>query len=559
MTEERGLFVRDATGLVREIGFSLGVIIILANVVGLGWQKRAFQFSSIPIAVEDMWLGLPPIFWAFLIGGIMVIITGYVAGLVTSAMPRTGGGYVVISRVTHPFFGYIASWFEFLSTAFSYGLIGTAVFEAIMIFFGIAGAPVTFTSDQLVAGGIIVILIFSALALLGVRLYGYILHIIFWIPAIVTVGFFGMWILGIMDPSVVVSGVQKAMGASPQDILNFAIQQGLAKNATTEWSGPLFYAMLGAFWAYIGYYAVTFMAGEVKEANVKIPAIEIVATLIIVVVYLFASSLSALAAMGAASTTVNGKTFTFFQAYSYLSYGPSAVKKATYQAFPHFKSAWSTGLASMIAQGAGMGWLSWAIALAGVLWLANDIPPFLLTSSRTLFAMAFDRMLPERLAYVSEKWHSPIYAIFVTTFFGIIGCFAEASVSGMPGWVSANLVNKLNWAGVVGTDVFDAIFLFFFTLSALLLPFRRKDIYERATVKLSTGVWAFLSLLATIFSLGYIYMFVSVSWKDMVAPINLSGYVGLLIIGLALYFYYWSTNLRRGIDMRTIYRVIPPE
>lgn len=368
-----------------------------------------------------------------------------------------------------------------------------------------------------------------------------------------------MWILGVVDPSVVISGVQKAMGATPQDILNFAIQQGLAEKATTEWSGPLFYAMLGAFWAYIGYYAVTFMAGEVKEANVKIPKIELVASIIIVVIYLLASSLSALAAMGAASVKVNGKTFTFFQAYSYLSYGPTDVKKAVYQAFPNFKSAWSTGLASMIAQGAGLGWLSWAIALAGVLWLANDIPPFLLTSSRTLFAMAFDRMLPEKLAYVSEKWHSPVYAVLAATVAGIIGCFAEASISEMPGWVSANLAHKLNWAGVVGTDVFDAIFLFFFTLSALLLPFRRKDIYERATVKHSIGVWTFLSLLATIFSLGYIYMFLSVSWQDMIAPYNLGGYIVLLILGLGLYFYYWSANVNRGIDMRTIYKVIPPE
>jgi amino acid transporter len=559
LSGERGLFVRDATGLVREIGFTLGVIIIMSNVVGLGWQKRAFQFSSIPVANEDMLMGLPPIFWAFLFGGIMVIVTGYVAGLVTAAMPRTGGGYVTISRVVHPFIGYIAAWFEFLSIGFSYGLIGTAVFEAIMIFFSIAGAPVSFTSDQLAIGGIIVILIFSALALFGVRLYGYIMHIMFWIPAVITLGFFAMWINGMMNPAVVTQGVLKTMGATPQEFVQFALDHGMAEAATTEFSGPLFYAMLGAFWAYIGYYAVTFLAGEVKEANVKVPNIVLASAVLIVVIYLLASGLSALAAMSVAATTVNGKTFTFFQAYSYLSYGPGEVRAAVYEAFPQFKAAWSTGLASIIAQGAGIGWLSWAIALAGVLWLANDIPPFLLTSSRTLFAMAFDRMLPEKLAYVSEKWHSPVWAIVAATVAGIVGAFAEASVSGQPGWVAANLAGKLNWAGVVGTDIFDALFLFFFTLSALLLPFRREDIYERSVVKLTKGTWAFLSFLAVVFSLSYIYMFTSVSWRDMIEPFNLAGYIGLLVLGILLYGYYWHSNKAKGIDVRTIYTVIPPE
>ena len=41
-----GVFAREATGLVREVGFMLGVIVILTHVIGLGWQKRAFQFTG---------------------------------------------------------------------------------------------------------------------------------------------------------------------------------------------------------------------------------------------------------------------------------------------------------------------------------------------------------------------------------------------------------------------------------------------------------------------------------------------------------------------------------
>jgi hypothetical protein len=63
-----GLFAREATGLVREIGFSLGVIIILSHVIGLGWQKRAFQYTGPHPMPNDLApLGLPAIFWAFLV------------------------------------------------------------------------------------------------------------------------------------------------------------------------------------------------------------------------------------------------------------------------------------------------------------------------------------------------------------------------------------------------------------------------------------------------------------------------------------------------------------
>lgn len=560
MAEGRSLFVRDATGLVREIGFLLGVIIIMSNVVGLGWQKRAFQFSKYPIPTNEMWGGLPPIFWAFLFGGFLVLITGYTVGLVTAAMPRAGGGYVTISRVVHPFFGYIAAWMEFLSIGFSYGLIGTAVFEGLMIFYGIAGVPITMNSDQLAIGGIILVIIFGILALFGVRLYGYILHVMFWIPAIITIIFFVMWIVGATNPSAIAKGVEIAMGAPPEAFVDFALKQGMLEHsADVSFIGAINYALLGAFWAYIGYFAVTFLAGEVKEANVKVPGIVFVAALMIVIVYLLASSLSSLAAMSVGHVTVDGKEFSFFQAYSYLSYHDAVDKSALYNTFPKFKSAWSTGVASMVAQGLGLGWLSWLIALGGVLWLANDIPPFLLTTSRILFAMAFDRMLPEAFAYVSEKWHSPIWATVAVMVTGVIGAFAEASESGLPGFVSSALSGKLLWAGVIGTDIFDALFLFFFTLSALLLPFRRKDIYERAAVRLTKGTWTLISLVATAFSLWLLWAFYDASAADLAAPESGGGLLVLIIIGILLYVYYWWKNKARGVDVRTIYTMIPPE
>jgi APA family basic amino acid/polyamine antiporter len=460
------LFAREATGLVREIGFALGVIIIMCHVIGLGWQKRAFQFTGArPVPLDMLPLGLPAIFWAFLVCGIIVIITGYAAGYVTAAMPRSGGGYVTISRVIHPVVGYTAGWLMFLAEAFSYGLIGVAVFEAIMIFYNIALAPtvIAFSSATLFLGGLIVIWIFALLALLGTKLYGRLMEVIFYIPAAITVGFFAMWVAGAMNPGLVVSGVKEVMGASPETFVDLAFKTGMTENISTFYNAFTF-ALGGAFWAYMGWYSTTFVAGEVKEANKKLPAIVASAGLLIMVVYLAASSLSALPTLNlAVKTDAAGHKWSFFQAYSWLSYAgvPSETIKA---AIPNFQSAWSTGIASMIARGLNLGWLSWLIALGGVLWLANDIPPFLLVASRTFFAMSFDRMMPEKFSYVSERWHAPTWSIIITAVAGTLGCVAESNVGGLGTYTA--------FAGVIGTDIFDAFFLTLFCASCMLLPLR---------------------------------------------------------------------------------------
>jgi amino acid transporter len=558
------LFAREATGLVREVGFMLGVIIIMSHVVGLGWQKRAFQFTGPrPVPTDMLPLGLPAIFWAFLFCGVIVMITGYAAGYVTAAMPRSGGGYVTISRVVHPVAGFSASWLMFLAEAFSYGLIGVAVFEAIMIFYSIALAPavVYFGPETLFLGGVLVIIIFTALALFGVRLYGWIMHAMFWPILIITIAFFAMWIAGAMDPSVVAAGVEEVMEAPPSTFMTQAINSGMTENIAS-FGDAFSLALAGAFWAYMGWYSVTFIAGEVKEANKKLPMVVLVSGFIIMLIYLGASSLSAISTLGVEERVVDGHTWSFFQAYSWLSYPASEAADAVAtarDAIPNFQPAWSTGIASIIARGMGLGWVSWLIAFAGVIWLANDIPPFLLVASRTMFAMSFDRMMPEKLAEVSERWHSPTWALIVTGAFGIIGCAAEASIG-------TAFETYFKFAGMVATDIGDAFFLTLFCVSCMLLPLERKDIYDRAAVKHSVGTVVGLGFVATLLAGYALLTFVKESASWLLAPTTAgewSSFIGFwgvwVILGLLLYIGYMYRNTARGIDMRTLYLSIPPE
>jgi amino acid transporter len=592
-----GLFAREATGLVREIGFTLGVIIILSHVVGLGWQKRAFQFTGpAPMPTNEMPLGLPAMFWAFLICGIIVLITGYSAGYVAAAMPRSGGGYVTISRIIHPSIGYIAGWLMFLAEAFSYGLIGVAVFEGVMIFFNIALAPTTisFGAAELFIGGLVIVWIFAIIALLGTKLYGRLMEVLFYIPAAITVIFFAMWVTGIVNPGTVEEGVKAVMNISPKSLTDLALHGGMLE-AKTGFFSAFSVALGGAFWAYMGWYATTFVAGEVKEANKKLPKVVAIAGLVIMIVYLLASSLSAFSAMGVYTdtTTDSPNQWSFYQAYAFLSYGPvnwtaayeyvgvdsnvtkygegnwTHIQESSNPAFKgidptrpiNFLSAWSTGIASIASIGMNLGILAVLIALGGVLWVANDIPPFLLVASRTFFAMSFDRMMPEKFAYVSERWHAPVWSIIITAIFAIPACMAEANFP-------KGAADYLAFAGVVGTDIFDAFFLTLFCVSCMLLPLERKEIYDRAAVKHSIGAVVGLGFIATLGGAFCLYIFVKESpwiWSlfttgaEMWEVVSAAGFFGCIIVGILLYVYYMYRNTTRGVDMRTLYISIPPE
>jgi amino acid transporter len=458
----------------------------------------------------------------------------------------------------------------FLAEAFSYGLIGVAVFEGIGIFFNIALASPGVTppawlqsmGDPLTifVGGLLLVWIFALVALLGTKMYGRLMQVMFYVPAAITVLFFAMWIAGALNPQVVIDGFTRATGGSPDAYTQAALATGMADNPAGFFDAFSF-ALGGAFWAYMGWYATTFLAGEVKEANKKLPRVLLVAGLIIILVYVLATSLSAISVLNVGVQQSGGHTWSLFQSYGWLSY--AGVDKAAISAagITNFQSAWSTGIATIIAQGMGLGWLAVIIAIGAVFWVANDIPPFLLVASRTFFAMSFDRMMPEKFSYVSERWHAPVWSLIITAVFAIPACMAEAN------WPTG-AATTLAFAGVVGTDIFDALFLLMFCVSCMLLPLERRDIYDRAAVKHSVGFVVFIGLLATLGASFCLYIFIQQSpWIWSLFTSNASyantassiGFLACIAAGVVLYVYHMYRNSTRGVDMRTLYIAIPPE
>src|SRR5437016_10930494 len=92
----QGLFIRNATGLVRELNAFDAFNLVFAAVL-------------IPVGITQV-MGFTPVFWphanmliSFLIATPLVATFGLVYLYFTVMMPRSGGDYVWVSRTLNPF------------------------------------------------------------------------------------------------------------------------------------------------------------------------------------------------------------------------------------------------------------------------------------------------------------------------------------------------------------------------------------------------------------------------------------------------------------------------
>ncbi|MBI2845057.1 MAG: amino acid permease [Chloroflexi bacterium] len=575
---ERTLFARKATGLVRELGLGAAIIIALANTIGLGWQKRVFQAGGANAVPSNQWaLPLHPMTTTFILVGIVVVISAYAYAILSAAMPRSGGGYVFISRLISPPVAVIASLLEFLSIAVSYGLIAVATFEAILIFGGLPGPDALLevavglaTPWPMTIIGIVIVAIFSYIAVLGTRLLWQVLSVIFWIPVAVFLFVFLAFLTA--TPQSMENGVVALTGFTATDYTNAALAQGMAPR--TDYWGAVFGSMAFAYWAFIGYAAASFVAGEVKEAGRNLPRAILTAGILITLIYVFISFFLANAgALAGAVTDSAGNRWTFIDAVAFFRHGGGSYGDAGLPSV----GGWMPIFAAISGLGGGFILLpvqlfNWGILLFGMLWVANDIPPFILTSSRLIFAMGFDRILPESLAEVNERYHTPVNAIVAASIAALIGVFAEADLFGSAGLgLQGTPIQALisSSGAITATDLFDILFFAGMGLACAYLPTRKPEIFARAPFKASASTVQLVGWAAFLLNLfvGAVLIFHPNAWAfpaaytDLYSLIFSGPMVTLWLIILFYLVYLWGQNRAKsmGADLTTIYAEIPPE
>jgi len=676
---EHKLFTRKATGLVRSIGIPTAVILALCNVVGLGWQKKIFQTAGwSPVGDSTHFLGVHPVVMAFLIAGAVILLSVYCFAVLSAAMPKSGGGYIFISRIMSPRLGFIATWLQFWGVAVSYGIVAVAVVEVVTLFgsrAGLSGGVQDLLELPWVKFGIgtVIMLVFSAVAALGIKQTGRLLHVIFWVPVAVLVAVYILFITA--TPESMERGVVGIYGFASVVYTKAAIGAGMEEiGAKIGYWGAVGTAILAAYWAFIGYASATFVAGEVKEAHKSLPKALFIAGIVIVVLYMSVSTLMARAGMMVG--TPEGKDHSLLTSVAFLNYGKlpddpeqvareketfensdfewaqaklvqedrivlfsnkgeslfmssgrklaeeelirigppslSAIDKVIDEALGEASGkpddgleaktlarlkavrekaaagpagmpediegmdpnslammakdglpkigGWMPFMADIQAAGSGINWLMIVLVIFAALWVANDIPPFILTSSRMIFAMAFDGVLPRTLAKVNAKWHSPVNAVIFVSLVSVLGAAAEANIFGK----DAPIISS---SGVLtNTGIWDAIFFTFCALACVYFPIRKPGIFEKSPFRASKGVVMLLGILATAGNGALlVVMAVGKDGWNLLGLRSLSDAgtfifsVCLIVAGLLIFEYFSGRSKRTGVELTTIFTEIPPD
>jgi len=522
--EEPIVFTRRASGLVREIGLFTAIAIPLTHTIGGGINKLLILASY-----ENPGANVPA---AYILAGIPVLATAIAYTMLAVSMPRTGGDYIYISRGLNPALGFLTSWGFWWTEIISLGVIAYYDVDFWGLGFRIAnqatGNP-TFLrlADTFKEGepsclwiGIAIVLISMVVTLLGARIYSVIIN------AGLIIGIIGSVVMVIFflskSPAAAPDLWNQTYGAGTYEkIVEIAKNSGWEKVPTNM--GATAGAAIGAVWAYIGFTAGAYMGGEIKNPSKGMVWSITVSAVLIIIYYAFIGSM------------VYRAFGDFIPMYTHV------VKEAPEQLAPIMASAPTPLLPTFAAALApGQHTLQMVMAVSGAIWLLNDIPAFFLVCSRLVFSWSFDRFFPEKMAEVNDRFHSPHYAILLTTIGGFIG---------------VGLCSLGSWVAAVDTTMLYIFAVMFGCLAAAITPYVRREVYERSIMIEIAGIP--VMTIAGIIGFGGNFLLCFVAAQAI--PIShLFFLMCWMVVGLIIFLVYYAINIRRGVDVKTIYAEIPP-
>jgi APA family basic amino acid/polyamine antiporter len=173
---------------------------------------------------------------------------------------------------------------------------------------------------------------------------------------------------------------------------------------------------------------------------------------------------------------------------------------------------------------------------------------------RTVFAWAFDRVLPEKLAEVNERTHSPIPAILLIM----------AVVTAMLAW-SVLSTDFFTWLAL-GVEA-GVVCIVIVGIAALAFPSRRPELYQASPANVRFLGIPVLYIVAPLAILVMLFL----TWCTVSFPaLALAGktenmwqipaFMGMIVV-IGLVIFYAAKFIRRsqGIDIDLVYRELPPE
>jgi amino acid transporter len=206
--------------------------------------------------------------------------------------------------------------------------------------------------------------------------------------------------------------------------------------------------------------------------------------------------------------------------------------------------------------------LQFVVLLAMSLWFFGWAGTLFLSSTRVIFAAAFDRLLPEAVASIEPRTRTPIWALVLIVVPGLI--VSALYVWDVFGFYSLTLASTL----VIAVTYLGS------TIAAILLPYAKKDLYEASPIaKYKVVGIPLITVCGVIFAAFLIFLL----YQWLLDPnalygigysINENGlknttsliFMGVMYL-LALGIYIGAKAYRKGqgVDVDLIYKEIPVE
>ncbi len=529
------LFIRQTSGLVRELGIPAATGISLASVAVVNTFIN-FNAGLTDFAKADMYLPL-------VAAAVIWLVAMFAYRYLLRAVPRAGGEYVYLSRIVSPVVGSMAGLG--IAVVFTYVLSTNAHFAAQFTPFMLSGLGAAFHSTAIANAGnhltsniaiawlsIIVMLIVAALSLFSVKVVA---RIIFGLIILQVVAF--VVLIGMLAFNSHADFVNALASYSHHPGAYQAIIAGGKAN------GVVFGTSIAAAVAIIPFMVLNYngvlysyyVGGELRRPGRT---------------YLYASAISigvlVVLWVGVWALLRARAGLTFMQAQANLGVlNPTAYGKIT--------------SLSSVSGGLGYGMVLSSDPITKILF-ATAVPlaeiavnlAFLTVTTRVLFAQAFDRLLPVSVAKVGDRNHAPNVAIAIVLVIGCGFCF---------------LTSLVNLGSIVALQsLFFALILLAGGVAALMLPLRRADLLDLSGVAESersrflrkvTWVGAATTILAlfTVFEL--------VAHSSVYGKFSIESIITLLIVlGSGPVIYLIARAIRRqrnSLDLAMAMHELPPE
>jgi len=536
---ERQVFARNASGLVKEVRTrdALFFGVSYAN----PWVGMAVILLSYPWVASGGSLTLGVLLCAV---GSAFHVSMY--AFLAMTMPRSGGDYVWVSRILHPAIGFAQSLVIVISGLFWFGAtpgIWVLMFRSMISEVGamkgdtgIINFAAVFAIPWMVSViGVLLAVFFIFVLFFGQKVYfklqtSLIVFVFFTIALFTVLAFFtdhATFITRFNNMAWYLTGDH----TYAQTLLDQATKDSLLPIPQLS-GGAWWWATLAvmpiAFWS-IGYpYFSTYIAGEWKEAKMT-ALVSCLGGLAVCVIVILASM--------AAVIHVAGEPLIQALANGYY------VHPDTFFSVAPYVYLYAAGITDNI--------LVFGIICAGIIAMAIlSVFVSLYPLTRCIFAWAFDRVVPERLGSVSAKYHAPLPAILVSAVGGIIVVFLFQFVY--------SLALELTISIIISTVIFSFTLV---ALTAIILPWRRKEIYETSPIQYKVLGFPVISLLGIVdfIFLSFLgYSYVSVSAFGSFDWGSYEFFLVLFCLGIIGYYISRAYRKRQKIDLDLTFKEIPP-